>query len=171
MIKKSLSFAIIAALAACAQQSHQPETRFGSTYGMPAPQFAGGVGEQRFPRSEAEAGAISRKWNGADVDTKLVEFRGRSVRVQTIKNDSDFKEMRLRMVPAATGGHAAMKNDEVMARVAESSAKRICGAGVEWINVVYDQPSFDSFRPNPFFDYQMDETGQEIREYGFTCEF
>lgn len=156
-------------LAACAS----PEENYPGGYGtiQPDPQFVGGVGGMAQPRNEAQAEDIAQRWGGTNVETWFQDFRGRTVRVQVIKSDSDLKEMRLRLMPRAEGMDAGMKAGEILERVAEASSKRICGKGVRWVNVVYDNPSFDTFRPNPFFDFRADAGSANMREYGFTCEF
>jgi|GEM_PF-6189663 len=172
-MKKLLILFAALLIAACHQNQNQGGYQSRHDQNPGDPQFVGNVGgaQGNFGPSQRQIAESNRKWSAANLDTRHEEFRGRTIVVQTIKTDGDFKEMRLRLLPSADGGDAGMKSAEILEKVAEFSSKRICGRNVKWVNVMYDQPSFQAIRPNPFFDYKLDDSVTTAREYGFTCEY
>ncbi|MDR2685394.1 MAG: hypothetical protein LBB23_01315 [Rickettsiales bacterium] len=171
-MKKVFALIGIMALAACAGNNQEDPTYDN----WDNPQFIGSV-----PGSSSDTGVITpdsniaalieAKWSGNKIDTRYEEYRGRVVRVQVLLNDSDLHEMRLRLMPATDGAHSGGKTADILERVAEFSSKRVCGKGVLQVNIVYDQPSFDSIKPSPYYDHKVDDRAVNIREYGFTCAY
>jgi hypothetical protein len=192
-MKKILALIMVIGLAACAGGSDAPSdvpldangnpivfVGEGAPIGEPMTQFEGTVqndaaGEapvNQLPQNNEIATQINKKWFASNVETKYEEYRGRMVRVQVLMSDSDVKEMRLRLMPKSDGGEAIGNSAEIIKAVADYSAKRICGKNAKSVNIVYEQNSFDSVRPTPFFDYKVDSgSAASTKEYGFICQY
>jgi hypothetical protein len=123
------------------------------------------------PRTEEEKFASAEKWNTSKKITRWQEYKGTMVRVEILLGDSDIREMRLKLIPNASGGHVDGDMRTVLGRVADHEMRRVCGRGAETVAIVYEQAAFEVIRPTPFYDYRITTEGSAIREYGFRCIF
>jgi hypothetical protein len=134
---------------------------------QPSNQYAG-VSSYR-PRMEEEKAEKDAKWNTSRKETEWQEYHGTMVRIETLLGSSELREMRLRLVQSANGMDVDGDARSILDKVAEFGMKRVCGRNSRSYMVVYDQPSFDVVRPTPYFDYQVKDNGETMREYGFKC--
>jgi len=123
------------------------------------------------PRSEQEKEATNRKWNSSRVQTRWQEYRGVMVRVEILLGDSDMREMRLRVIQSAVGGDIDGDLRDIIGKVADFEMRRVCGRRVDNIVIIYDRASFETVRPNPFFDHKVMAEGSSMREFGFRCVY
>ncbi|MBO4683652.1 MAG: hypothetical protein J5611_03720 [Alphaproteobacteria bacterium] len=121
------------------------------------------------PKNDLEKEKMNKRWNTSRMETRWQEYHGTMVRVQILLGNSDLREMRLRMMQNADGMDIDGDIHSVLSKVADYEMKRVCGRNAENIIVVYDNPSFDTMRPTPFFDYRVEAEGATMREYGFRC--
>jgi len=123
------------------------------------------------PKTDQEKNDVSEKWNNAKMETRWQEYKGTMVRVQILLGDKDLREMRLKLIQNANGGDIDEDIRGVLGRVADFEMKKVCGRRAESIQIVYDKASFDTIRPNPFFDHKIESEGAVMREYGFRCVY
>ncbi|MDR0803604.1 MAG: hypothetical protein LBO08_00740 [Rickettsiales bacterium] len=121
------------------------------------------------PKTQAEKAENNNRWNTARMETRWQEYKGAMVRVQILLGNTDLREMRLRLMQNANGTDVDGDNRTVLGKVAEFEMKRVCGRNADSFVIVYDNPSFDSMRPTPYFDYRIEAEGSTMREYGFRC--
>ena len=93
------------------------------------------------------------------------------VRVQILLGNTELREMRLRLMQNADGMDMDRDIRGVLSQVADYEMKRVCGRNADGIVLVYDNPSFETMRPTPFFDYRIEAEGATMREYGFRCVY
>ena len=105
------------------------------------------------------------------METRWHEYKGAMVRAQILLGNSDLREMRLRLMQNADGMDVDGDIRTILGKVADYEMKRVCGRNADSIVLVYDNPSFESNRPTPFFDYRIEAEGATMREYGFRCVF
>jgi hypothetical protein len=123
------------------------------------------------PKTEQEKIESNEKWNSSRMETHWQEYKGTMVRVQIILGDSDIREMRLKLIQNANGGDLDEDIRGVLGTVADFEMKKVCGRRAESVQIVYDKASFDTVRPNPFFDHKIETEGATMREYGFRCVY
>ncbi|MCL1892394.1 MAG: hypothetical protein FWF97_03875 [Alphaproteobacteria bacterium] len=123
------------------------------------------------PISEEEKAGNDAKWNTARKDTRWQEYHGAMIRIEVLLGSSELRQMRLRMVQNANGMDIDGDMREVLSKVAEFEMKRVCGRNAKSYLIVYDRPSFEVVRPTPYFDYQVQDNGSSMREFGFRCLF
>ncbi len=123
------------------------------------------------PKSDAEKEEKNKRWNTSRMKTRWQEYKGAMVRVQILLGDSDLREMRLRLMQNADGMDVDGDIRTVLDKVADYEMKRVCGRNADSIVLVYDNPSFETMRPTPFFDYRIEAEGATMREYGFRCVY
>lgn len=121
------------------------------------------------PKSDLEKEKMNKRWNTSRMETRWQEYHGAMVRVQILLGNSDLREMRLRLMQNADGMDIDGDIHTVLSKVADYEMKRVCGRNAESVVLVYDNPSFDTMRPTPFFDYRIEAEGATMREYGFRC--
>ncbi len=93
------------------------------------------------------------------------------VRVEILLGNTDLREMRLRLIQNANGQDIDGDARTILSKVADYEMKHICGRNADSIVMVYDNPSFDTMRPTPYFDYRIEAEGATMREYGFRCVY
>lgn len=123
------------------------------------------------PKTDLEREKMNKRWNTSRMETRWQEYHGVMVRVQILLGNSDLREMRLRLMQNADGMDVDGDIRSVLSKVADYEMKRVCGRNAESVVLVYDNPSFDSMRPTPFFDYRIEAEGATMREYGFRCMY
>jgi hypothetical protein len=123
------------------------------------------------PKTEQEKEEMNKRWSTSRMETRWHEYKGAMVRVQILLGNSDLREMRLRLMQNADGMDVDGDIRTILAKVADYEMKRVCGRNADSIVLVYDNPSFESTRPTPFFDYRIEAEGVTMREYGFRCVF
>lgn len=123
------------------------------------------------PKTNAEKEQMNKRWNTSRMETRWQEYKGAMVRVQILLGNSDLREMRLRLMQNADGMDVDGDMRTILAKVADYEMKRVCGRNADSIVLVYDNPSFESMRPTPFFDYRLEAEGASMREYGFRCVY
>lgn len=123
------------------------------------------------PKTELEKEEKNKRWNTSRMETRWQEYKGAMVRVQILLGNSDLREMRLRLMQNADGMDMDRDIRSVLDRVADYEMKRVCGRNADGIVLVYDNPSFETMRPTPFFDYRIEAEGATMREYGFRCVY
>ena len=123
------------------------------------------------PRTMAEREEIANHWNSARKETRWQEYKGTMVRVEILLGDTDVREMRLRLMPNASGADVDADYRTILGKVADYEMKRVCGRNAESIMMVYDRPSFEVMRPSSFYDYRIEAEGSTLREYGFRCVY
>ena len=123
------------------------------------------------PMSMDEREAIANHWNTARKETRWQEYKGTMVRVEILLNDTEVREMRLRLMQNADGADVDADARTVLANVADYEMKRVCGRNAESIVIVYDRPSVEVMRPTSFFEYRVESEGVTMREYGFRCVY
>ena len=123
------------------------------------------------PRTEQEKEDTTSKWSASRIKTRWQEYKGVMVRVEILLGDSDLREMRLRVIQNATGGDIDGDLRDIIGIVADFEMKQVCGRRAESIVIVYDKASFETVRPNPFFDHKVLAEGSSMREYGFRCVY
>ena len=100
------------------------------------------------PKSDAEKEEKNKRWNTSRMKTRWQEYKGAMVRVQILLGDSDLREMRLRLMQNADGMDVDGDIRTVLDKVADYEMKRVCGRNADSIVLVYDNPSFETMRPN-----------------------
>ena len=140
-----------------------------STFMQADNQYAG-IDSYR-PKTNEEKEAMDKRWDTSRMETRWQEYRGAMVRVQILLGNSDLREMRLRLMQNADGMDIDGDIRSVLATVADFEMKRVCGRNADSIVLVYDNPSFETMRPTPFFDYRIEAEGATMREYGFRCVY
>lgn len=123
------------------------------------------------PKTELEKEEKNKRWNTSRMETRWQEYKGAMVRVQILLGNSELREMRLRLMQNADGMDMDRDIRGVLSRVADYEMKRVCGRNADGIVLVYDNPSFETMRPTPFFDYRIEAEGATMREYGFRCVY
>ncbi|MDR2268984.1 MAG: hypothetical protein LBD94_02260 [Rickettsiales bacterium] len=123
------------------------------------------------PKTEQEKKEADDKWNTSRMETRWQEYKGTMVRVQILLGDTDLREMRLKVIQNANGGDVDGDIRDILGKVADFEMKKICGRRAESVAIVYDNASFESVRPTPFFDYKIETEGAAMREYGFRCVY
>ena len=123
------------------------------------------------PRTMAEREEVANHWNTARKETRWQEYKGTMVRVEILLGDTDVREMRLRLMPNASGADVDGDYRMILGKVADYEMKRVCGRNAESIMMVYDRPSFEVMRPSSFYDYRIEAEGSTLREYGFRCVY
>lgn len=123
------------------------------------------------PKTELEKEEKNKRWNTSRMETRWQEYKGAMVRVQILLGNSDLREMRLRLMQNADGMDMDRDIRGVLSQVADYEMKRVCGRNADGIVLVYDNPSFETMRPTPFFDYRIEAEGATMREYGFRCVY
>lgn len=123
------------------------------------------------PKTELEKEEKNKRWNTSRMETRWQEYKGAMVRVQILLGNSDLREMRLRLMQNADGMDIDGDIRSVLAKVADYEMKRVCGRNADGVVLVYDNPSFETMRPTPFFDYRIEAEGATMREYGFRCVY
>ena len=123
------------------------------------------------PKTELEKEEKNKRWNTSRMETRWQEYKGAMVRVQILLGNSDLREMRLRLMQNADGMDIDGDIRSVLAKVADYEMKRVCGRNADGVVLIYDNPSFETMRPTPFFDYRIEAEGATMREYGFRCVF
>ena len=140
-----------------------------STFMQADNQYAG-IDSYR-PKTNEEKEAMDKRWDTSRMETRWQEYRGAMVRVQILLGNSDLREMRLRLMQNADGMDIDGDIRSVLSKVADFEMKRVCGRNADSIVLVYDNPSFETMRPTPFFDYRIEAEGATMREYGFRCVY
>lgn len=140
-----------------------------STFMQADNQYAG-IDSYR-PKTDEEKEAMDKRWDTARMETRWQEYRGTMVRVQILLGNSDLREMRLRLMQNADGMDVDGDIRSILAKVADYEMKRVCGRNADSIVLVYDNPSFETMRPTPYFDYRIEADGATMREYGFRCVY
>ncbi|MDR1027510.1 MAG: hypothetical protein LBL46_03785 [Rickettsiales bacterium] len=123
------------------------------------------------PKTEAQKQDTTTKWDTSKKITRWQEYKGQMVRVEILLGSQDLREMRLKLNQSADGGDIDGDMREIIAKVADFEMKKVCGRRASNIVVVYDNASFDTLRPTPFFDYKVGADGSSMREYGFRCVY
>jgi hypothetical protein len=123
------------------------------------------------PRTAEEAAEKDSKWNTSRKETTWQEYRGTMVRIEVLLGSSDLREMRLRLNQNANGMDVDGDARDILGKVAEFEMKKVCGRNSRTFMIVYDEPSFETLRPTPYFDYQIKDDGVNMREYGFKCVY
>lgn len=123
------------------------------------------------PKTMAEREEVANHWNTARKETRWQEYKGTMVRVEILLGDTDVREMRLRLMPNASGADVDADYRTILGKVADYEMKRVCGRNAESIMMVYDRPSFEVMRPSSFYDYRIEAEGNTLREYGFRCVY
>jgi len=123
------------------------------------------------PKTDEEKFASVEKWNTSKKTTRWQEYKGTMVRVEVLLGDSDIREMRLKLVQNANGGHVDGDMRDILGKVADHEIRKVCGRGSETVAIIYENASFEVIRPTPFYDYKIQTEGSAIREYGFRCIF
>ncbi|MBO4700499.1 MAG: hypothetical protein IJQ90_00225 [Alphaproteobacteria bacterium] len=176
-------FCLTLALAGCAGEDRPYNTEDFANGGDDAPyynertsgfmqadnQYAG-IDSYR-PKSDLEKEEMNKRWNTSRMETRWQEYKGAMVRVQILLGNSDLREMRLRLMQNADGMDIDGDIRTVLGKVADYEMKRVCGRNADSIVLVYDNPSFETMRPTPFFDYRIEAEGATMREYGFRCVY
>ena len=121
------------------------------------------------PRTESEQRASAEKWNTSRLETRWQDYKGTMVRVEILLGDSELREMRLKLSQNADGGSIDGDMRSILDKVAKHEMERVCGRNAKSVITVYNKESFDVVRPNPFFDYRVENSGGNMREYGFRC--
>jgi len=184
-MKKSflIIFGLIVALAGCSNGDRPYNTEDFANGGDDAPLYNertstfmqsdnqyGDIDSYR-PKTDLEKEEKNKRWNTARMATHWQEYKGTMVRVQILLGNSDLREMRLRLMQNAEGMDVDGDIRTVLGRVADFEMKRVCGRNADSIVLVYDNPSFETMRPTPFFDYRIEAEGATMREYGFRCVY
>jgi len=130
-------------------------------------QFAG-IDSFRPIRQEEKA-EKDAKWNTTRKNISWQEYRGAMVRVEILRGNSELREMRLRLVQSENGMDIDGDVRTILSKVAEYEMKKVCGRNSRSYMIVYDKPSFEVMRPNPYFDYIVSDDGSTMREFGFRC--
>jgi hypothetical protein len=181
-MKKLLLFMFPIALAACATDTPYDTGDFqygGETAPYYNERVAGNMGADNQyadldgyrPRTAVEAAEKDTKWNTSRKETKWQEYHGTMVRVEILLGSSELREMRLRMLQNANGMDVDGDVRTILDRVSAFEMKKVCGRNSQAYAIVYDQPSFETLRPTPYFDYQIKDDGVTMREYGFKCVY
>ncbi len=123
------------------------------------------------PKTAEEKEKSSKRWNTARKETRWQEYKGAMVRVEILLGNTDLREMRLRLIQNANGQDIDGDARTILSKVADYEMKHICGRNADSIVMVYDNPSFDTMRPTPYFDYRIEAEGATMREYGFRCVY
>ncbi len=123
------------------------------------------------PKTDLEKEEMDKRWNTSRMETRWQEYKGTMVRVQILLGNTDLREMRLRLMQNADGMDIDGDMRTILGKVADYEMKRVCGRNADSIVLVYDNPSFDTMRPTPFFDYRIEAEGATMREYGFRCVY
>jgi len=123
------------------------------------------------PKTDIEKEEKNKRWNTSRMETRWQEYKGAMIRVQILLGNSDIREMRLRFMQNADGMDIDGDIRTVLGKVADYEMKRVCGRNADGVVLIYDNPSFETMRPTPFFDYRIEAEGATMREYGFRCVY
>lgn len=121
------------------------------------------------PKMPEEKAKMDSKWNTSRKETTWQEYHGTMVKIEVLLGSDDLREMRLRLIQNANGMDVDGDMRSILNKVSEFEMKRVCGRNSKSFMVVYDRASFDIIRPTPYFDYQTQDDGANMREYGFRC--
>jgi hypothetical protein len=122
--------------------------------------------------SVAEKNRIAEKWRSSKINEYWREYRGNFIKVQTINNNRDLREMRL-IFKRGTKQDAFVDGDiaDIIDKVSKDIVKETCGRKAKTNVIVYNKPSLELIRPSPFYEYEVVSSGAAVREIGFKCVY
>ncbi|MHA1549986.1 MAG: hypothetical protein ACTSXV_00860 [Alphaproteobacteria bacterium] len=123
------------------------------------------------PFSEKDMTYFATKWDESNVSSSWHNYHGHLVRVDMLQSDRDLREMRLRFFHHQHDRYIDGDIPHTLEQVSQNIIRQTCGRMASDVLVVYNRPSAEVSRPNPFYDYEIIAQGVSIREYGFRCMY